>query len=189
MDLLLVRHGETLSNSRKIYAGRSSEELTEKGVLQAAKVANKLKQYDIYALYSSPIKRAVQTAEIIGKTLGKNYSIMNDFKEMMLGPWEGLSESEIASNYPREWKLWQGKPAELRLPGRESLDELLKRALKGINKISYLADERMIVIVTHVAIIRTLLLWRLNKSMNLYKTIDVPNAKIFNIQIKSSPPL
>jgi len=183
MNLLLVRHGETVSNLEKIYAGRSSEWLTERGIIQAKEVSEKLKHFDVQALYSSPIQRAIQTAEIIGKTLGLNVIIEDAFQEMAMGAWEGLHEEKVALLYPEEWQLWHSRPAELELQGRETLDGLLKRVLKGIYKIQEVHGLQNVVIVTHVAIIRVLLLWHSKKSLNLYKTIHVPNAEVFEINL------
>jgi alpha-ribazole phosphatase/probable phosphoglycerate mutase len=184
MNLLMVRHGEIPSNTKKIYAGRSTERLTDKGVDQVEETTEKLKEYRIHALYSSPIQRAVQTAEIIGEKLRKDVVTEDAFRELELGPWEGMYEKDIARLYREEWNIWNSRPAELKLPGRETLDELLLRVLEGIRNIKDGSGDT-IVIVTHVAIIRVLLLWHAKKSLNLYKTIHVPNAGIFELKIDS----
>ncbi len=181
----MVRHGEIPSNIKKVYAGKSPEPLTEKGVCQAKEVSEKLKKHEVNTLYSSPIQRALQTARIIGDAIGMDVRVDDVFREIEMGPWEGLSEIDIAQKYSEEWTTWNNRPAELRLPGRETLDELLHRVLKGIKRISQGAERTNIVIVTHVAVIRVLLLWHAEKSLNLYKTIHIPNAKIFRIKIDS----
>lgn len=186
MKLLLVRHGEILSNVNKVYAGESSEGLTERGLIQAKKVSEELKNHSVHTLYSSPIKRAIQTAEIICEKIGIDIVIENAFREMELGPWEGLSEKIIPEIFPKEWQIWQNRPAELSLRGRETLEELLKRVLKGIKNIYKNSANKTVVIVTHVAIIRVLLLWHKNMSLNLYKTIHIPNARVFKIKINGS---
>ena len=181
----MVRHGEIPSNLNKVYAGRSAEKLTSKGVTQAEEVAEKIKPHNLDELYSSPIARALQTAEIITGRIGKDILIDDSFRELEMGPWEGMSESDISRLYPYEWHIWNTKPAELMLPGRETLDALLKRVLTGVQDICGKAENRNVVIVTHVAIIRVLLLWHAKKNLNLYKTIHVPNAEIFQIRISS----
>jgi broad specificity phosphatase PhoE len=181
MNLVLVRHGETLSNIDRVYAGMSSESLTDVGRGQAEAVASKLKSRAVDALYSSPIRRASETARIIAKTICLDMNLNGAFKEMRLGPWEGMSEDAIAASYPGEWELWQTRPAELKMPGRETLEELRERVFAGLRGIKKEMAQGNIVIVTHVAIIRVLLLWRHNRSLNLYKTISVPNAGMFEI--------
>ncbi len=183
MNLLMVRHGEILSNVKKIYAGRSGEGLTAKGLAQAREVAERLSRRDVHALYSSPIRRAVQTAQIIGEAIGLEPVTEYAFREMEMGPWEGMSEDDIARLYPEEWRMWRDRPAELKLPGRETLDELLKRVLTGVQGIGRSMAGRTVVVVTHVAVIRVLLLRHEGKSLNLYKKIHVPNAGIFEISL------
>ncbi len=183
MKMLLVRHGEILSNIKKVYSGRSNEELTDRGAAQAVDISKKLKNYNIDAIYSSPMKRTLQTAGIIGEALKQNVRSDESFQELKMGPWEGLSEDNVAQTYPEEWKMWLKKPADLRLVGRETLDELLERVLMGIRKIYQKSSDETVLIVTHVAIIRVLLLWHSGKSLNLYKSIDVPNAIVHEVEI------
>ena len=189
MNLLMIRHGEIPSNVNKVYAGRSPERLTEKGVQQAREVSEKLKSLKIDALYSSPIQRALQTARIVSETIGIDPEVNDAFRELEMGPWEGMSENDVAKEYPDEWGVWNSDPAKLRLEGRETLDALLERVLTGVRDIYKNDSGGNVVIVTHVAIIRVLLLWHAKKSLNLYKTIHVPNAEIFKIRINSRPGL
>ena len=184
MNWYFVRHGQIESNLKKIYAGWSQEGLTQKGIQQAKEAAERLTGFDIARIYTSPLKRAVQTAEVIGKALNEKSILENSFKEMRLGPWEGRSEEEISRKYPEEWKLWNTRPAELMLEGRETLPELLKRVLSGIKEIRDQMDGSSVLVVTHVAVIRVLLLHAQKMDLNLYRTIPVPNGKIFEIDNK-----
>ena len=105
MKIALVRHGEIPSNVNKVYAGRSPENLTEKGVRQAQDVANKLLSFNVGAIFTSPIQRAVQTAEIIRSKINAELITITAFRELEMGPWEGLSENDIAIQYPKEWVI------------------------------------------------------------------------------------
>jgi alpha-ribazole phosphatase/probable phosphoglycerate mutase len=183
----MVRHGEIPSNVKNIYAGTSAEKLTPRGLLQAEDAADKLKAYDLLAIYSSPVERALQTADIIRSKTGLHVHVHNAFREMELGPWQGMSETEVAQRYPEEWKIWNSCPAELDIQGRETLNQLLERVLTGI--ITIYREHHNILVVTHVAIIRVLLLWSENESLNMYKSIHVPNAEILTIKIDSCPVL
>ncbi len=187
MKFLFVRHGEIPSNVNKVYAGRSAEQLTEKGAAQANEVAGILKNRDVHAIYTSPIQRAVQTAKVIGETIGLDFNTEYSFRELEMGLWEGMAETDVANQYPKEWQVWNSMPAELRLDGRETLEDLLERVLNGIRTIYMSDNDRTVVVVTHVAIIRVILLWHAKKSLNLYKTIHVPNAEVFEIDLASSP--
>ena len=176
-----VRHGKIYSNKVKVYAGWSDEELTDEGIRQAEKAGQVLKDKGIGWIYCSPLKRTVQTAGIIGQILGKRPILDDSFKELRLGAWEGMSEIEVARKFPEEWKLWNTRPGELVLGGRETLDELLDRVLDGLARLWQRVGNARILVVTHVAIVRVLVLKCEKKSLNLYKTISVPNGKVFEI--------
>ena len=181
MNCHLVRHGEIESNVKKFYAGWSEEELTPRGIQQAKEAGRKLVHLGIGGIYCSPLKRAVQTADIIGHLLKKEPVVEDSFKELRLGTWEGKSEEEVKRDFPEQWQIWNTRPAELVLEGRETLQELLERVLDGIERVKAKGDGKAVLIVTHVAIIRVLLLHSQRMDLNLHKSIDVPNGKIFEI--------
>ena len=185
MNWYFVRHGEIESNHRNIYAGWSEEGLTRKGRQEAAEAAKIVSNFNIDSIYTSPLRRAVQTAEIIGGFLKKQPILEESFKELKLGIWEGKNEKEIQRDFPDEWKIWDKRPTELGLEGRETLQELLERVLKGIEKIREKEVDGSVLVVTHVAIIRVLLLHSQGKDLNLYRAIPVPgNGKIFHLADK-----
>ncbi len=188
MNLYFIRHGEIDSNVNKVYAGTSSEPLNLSGKKQAEKAGYYLKNKIINKLYSSPIKRTYQTAEIIGSITGNKPIMYNSFRELSMGPWEGLSEDQIARDYRKQWETWNKAPAELTMDGRETLDDLLKRVLSGLKQIK-LTEVENVAVVTHVAIIRVMLLYVNKRSLNDYREISVPknggiylwqNGKVFN---------
>lgn len=180
MNWYFLRHGEIRSNVDKVYSGWSDEALTGRGVRQVREAAGKVRDLGIRKIYCSPLKRTVQTAQIIGEYLSVRHSIEKGFIELRIGPWEGMRESDIAEQYPEQWQIWNTRPGELKLEGRETLQELQDRVLGGLGKIQSDGVEPVL-IVTHVAIIRVMLLYSKNLDLNLYKTIDVPNAEIFEI--------
>jgi len=184
MNWYFVRHGEIESNVKKIYAGWSEEELTPRGSRQAREAAKKLASFEIDKIYTSPLKRTVQTAEIIGDFLNKRTIVEENFQELRLGIWEGLNEEEVGRKFPDEWETWNTRPAELILDGRETLYGLLDRVLSGIRKIRLNENSSTVLVITHVAIIRVLLLYTQKMDLNLYRTIPVPNGKIFKIDDK-----
>jgi broad specificity phosphatase PhoE len=183
-SIYLVRHGITKSNKLKIYAGWNEEELDEEGVLQVEKLGKKIKSWSIPQIYTSPIKRAIQTAHIINKYIRAEFIIEPDLIEMKLGAWEGMSEEQVALTYPREYKIWITKPAELKLNGRESLESVQERSVRTVNKILSSDLNKKFLIVTHVAIIRSLILFFKGFNLNQYKRIHVPNASIFEFKFQ-----
>lgn len=183
MKCLLIRHGETKSNLLKVYAGWNDEPLTEGGVQQAYEVGKLLATREIGVIYTSPLRRAVQTAEIIAQQTRTPVIEENGFIEMKMGPWEGKSEEEIAAGYPDEWHIWQTRPAELKLPGRETLDQLLERVLNTFVRIKKRSHQGHVVVATHYAIVRVALLHAWGQDLNMYKTVTVPNCVPFELEI------
>jgi len=184
MKWYLIRHGEIRSNKKKVYAGWSEEGLTWRGCRQAKKAAGEMFSKNIDAIYCSPLKRTVQTAKIIGHSLRIWPVISSNFKELKLGIWEGLSEGDVRRQFPKEWMVWHTRPAELYLEGRETLAELHNRVMAGMEKIRTESRGGSVLIVTHVAIMRILLLFTKRLDLNHYKTIPVPNAKLYDIDEK-----
>ncbi len=189
MKLFIVRHGQTESNRLKIYAGQSDEPLENEGINQAHVVGQALSGEKVSAVYSSPVRRALQTAQIIAVYFHERVSERKDLKvkaveglrEMALGPWEGLSEDEVARRYRNEWQIWLSRPAQLELRGRETLAQLQLRAVRALATIADDTKQDALV-VTHVALIRCLLLYYNGIELDRYKTIDVPNGSIFQLK-------
>lgn len=181
-EIYVIRHGLTESNKRKVYAGWKEEGLCSEGMRRISDMSQRLKEFQIKKIYSSPIRRAVQTAEIIDSTLKVGVVIENHLKEMRMHSWEGLSENEVAAVYPEEWRVWNTKPSELKMENRETLRDLLLRALVGIKRISGLSTGSNVLAVTHIAIIRMLIIYYNELPMDDYKKIEIPNGAVFLIK-------
>jgi broad specificity phosphatase PhoE len=185
MNWYFIRHGQIASNLKKVYSGRSDEALTEIGREQVRQASSQLAEIAIDAIYSSPLTRTQQTAEIIAHELDWNLPINSDdsFNELKMGPWEGMKEADVALQYPAEWTIWNSRPAELCLDDRETLLQLQTRVLEGLRAIQQSNPGQSILIVTHVAIIRVMTLFANNLDLNRYKSVPVDNATIFEFAI------
>ncbi len=184
MKLVLVRHGETVSNQSRIYAGWSNEPLTPNGVAQAHARGRALAQTpSISVIYTSPLERARQTAMVLAEHLGCSVRVDPALIEMKMGPWEQKSEQEVEAEFPDLWKLWLERPADVVLPGRETLQELLHRYLKFVEEVRARHHLGDIAVVTHYAIIRVAVLHAQGLDLNRYKTIHVPNCEAFSVEV------
>ncbi len=194
--IYFIRHGEILSNKEDVYAGWSDEELTPEGEQSARRMGEKLSEVGIEALFSSPIRRAVQTAELINLDLGKELITEPGFKEIKMGPWEGLRIKDIEGLFPEEFELWMTRPGDLVIEGRDTLGELQARAVAGVEKVIMKAVGKVkekgkvketgtsvVLVVTHVAIIRVLFLYYNGRPLNDYKKINVPNLSVFKLTL------
>jgi len=175
-----MRHGLTVSNTKKIYAGRSDEGLSQEGIRAVRKSYQKLEGLNIERIYTSPVTRSVQTAETINKPLGVNIELRDEFTEIKMGPWKGLSEDEVSERYPKEWRTWNSTPFQLEVLGRETLEQVQARALHGINSIIQ-SDIHVSLVITHVTPIRVLLIHFNGINRDEYRNIDVSHGTLFRL--------
>lgn len=160
--LYLLRHGQT-EGKIKIYKGLLDVPLSKEGESQAKKVSKFLlpymKRYDLKpeVIYSSPLKRALSTAEIIGKELSLKIKKADELKERSFGKWEGLSINEIISIYPEEFEKWRSNPLRFSPPDGESTLQLRRRAKKIIKQIINNHRGSQIFVVGHGSINRVIL--------------------------------
>lgn len=160
MKLLLIRHGETDWNIEKRIQGSTDTSLNENGYAQAITLANtlSLRPTPILALYSSPLARAAQTAQVIADKLSLPCQKVNDLREIGFGLWEGLRWDEVKTEFPEEFAAWYKNRRDTRPPEGESYLDLLNRlvpALKGL--IPSDKGESDLLVVTHSACIMSFL--------------------------------
>jgi len=184
----LIRHGEILSNIKKLYAGLSEESLTANGEEQVRLLAERLDGRGIRCIYASPLTRAVETAEILERHLGLTVILEKELREIILGPLEGLSYDEIRAQFPEVWKTWSQAPATLRLPGMETLAEVQKRIITLMRHLLKKHQGETIAAVSHMAVIRCALLYSTKRPLNDYRKIDIPNAAAFCFAVSEKNP-
>ena len=157
MNLILIRHGETDWNRSGRCQGIADIELNENGKKQAKEVADSLKDHHISAIYSSHLKRALETARHIADHHGLEVCVEHDLHEMNQGDLEGLSFPDIRDRYADVLKKWRETPETLRIPNGESLLEVQDRAWKVLEKVHDNHQGETVVAVSHNLTIITLL--------------------------------
>lgn len=155
--LILVRHAEAEGNLKRIFHGWTDSQITERGHIQAKKVAERLKDMHIDVIYSSTLKRTIQTAEYIAKAKGLPIIRTDKLKEINGGDWEGEEWSVLPEKWPKEYDTWENKPHVHRMPNGESMEEMQKRIVKEIKHIINSNKGKNICIVTHGTAIKALM--------------------------------
>lgn len=178
-DILITRHGETRSNRESRYAGWSDEPLVPAGRAQARRLAASLRGVGVERIRTSGIRRARQTADLVSAVLGVPVLEDERLNELRMGPWEGLSETEISAQFPHEYDTWCRRPHELRLPGRETLDDLAARV--GPAFVDSVSSGRRELLITHVAVVRLAMLLSQGQPLAHYKSITVPNCQVARV--------
>lgn len=152
MKLYLVRHGESTGNLTRTFCGQTDVELTPKGVMQAQNMAKLFKDIDIEKIYSSPLKRAYNTAKEIAKIKNIDIEINENLIERNFGDFEGLPWDEIEKRFPNDAKNAIDKHVFFDYKNGESYDDVIKRIDKFFE--NYVDNS---VVVAHGALIRILL--------------------------------
>ncbi|MHC5248120.1 histidine phosphatase family protein [Enterococcus sp. LJL90] len=157
MKLYLIRHGETDWNVASKIQGKSDIPLNANGQAQAEQLAEKLAANPLKfsKIYSSPLKRAVATADILSQQLKLGLIVAEGLKEINLGVWEGFTWPEVAEKYPLEYRQWYENRRRTRPPAGESYQDLLDRLLPTLVTIIG-ENSQDVALVTHSAVIMTL---------------------------------
>lgn len=155
--LIIVRHAEAEGNDKRVFHGWTDGEITARGRKQAEMVACRLKAEDIDAIYSSSLKRTLQTAQYIADVKGLSVKALDGLREINGGDWEGIGWDVLPGRWPVEYDTWENKPHMHRMPGGESMEELQDRVYNEVMSIVGENEGRSICIVTHGTAIRSLI--------------------------------
>jgi len=155
-EIILARHGETAWNVEEVFRGRLDIELNETGIKQAELLAEYLGKRKIDAIYSSPLKRAVKTAEIIAGYHKLDVEITPGLIDFDCGEWHGLSRQEVKDKYKKLYALWVSHPDKVKLPAGESLNEVRKRAMSVVDNV-VAKYEGTVVLVAHRVVNKVLI--------------------------------
>ncbi|MDP6127784.1 MAG: histidine phosphatase family protein [Dehalococcoidales bacterium] len=133
--IILARHGETAWNVEEIFRGRIDVELNETGRRQAQLLAGHLLDINIEAVYSSPLSRALETAEAIAGRRRLEVDVSAGLMDLDFGEWQGLSRREVAERYPALHEEWLNHPERVRFPAGGSLSAVRERATGLIDEL------------------------------------------------------
>jgi len=155
--LILIRHAEAEGNFLRIFHGITDSSITDKGHLQAQKVAHRLKEANIDILYSSTAQRAKQTAKYISDVIGLPINISDNLKEINGGDWEGQKWEDLPTKWPNQFDTWENMPHVHSMPNGETMEQFHNRLVVEIKHIISKNEGKVICIVTHGTAIRALL--------------------------------
>lgn len=147
--LCLVRHGQTDWNLEGRYQGQSDVPLNQKGLEQARSLAERLKGETFYAIFSSDLTRARQTAEPIANLLGLPIQLEPGLREINQGQWEGVLVEDIKARYAEIWSKRTEDPANVRPPGGETVREVATRVYAALDNIARRFPNGQVLIVSH----------------------------------------
>jgi broad specificity phosphatase PhoE len=185
-QLILVRHGETEENAAGIAQGWHHGTLSDLGKQQVLRLAERVARMQPNALFSSPLGRALATAQAIADATGLEIHTLDALREVCLGTWEGRSYLEIRRDDAENYQRWRDDPGSA-CPGGESHNDVLHRMEQAFGTIASSADGQAMraVVVTHGAAIRLGATVLLGAPVELSRHLDQDNAAI-NIFVRRS---
>jgi broad specificity phosphatase PhoE len=153
--IVLVRHGETDWNLERRFQGHADPPLNARGRAQAHELAEELAAHPVSVAYTSPLRRASQTAEILVRRLGVELHTSETLMEVDVGSWSGLTHAEIEARYPDGYRRWldQGQGWD----DGETYDELGARVVSGLLELGSRHAGETVLAVTHGGPIRSAL--------------------------------
>jgi broad specificity phosphatase PhoE len=176
--IFLVRHGQTVSNARGFYMGRSDEDLSEVGYEQARRLAARMAGLPVTAIYASPLRRTYNTASILAGPHGLEPMVLDELIELDVGDWRGRHVDEISRRWPELWRQWMTDPSGVTLPNGESLDAAASRAAAVFHRIAEADRGKQVVIVTHEVIVKLIAASVLAAPNSIYRRFEIGNASL-----------
>ena len=171
--IVLARHGQTDWNRTYLFQGKTDIPLNDAGREQAHALAERLSPWEAEVVYSSPLERAMYTAEVIAKRLGLSPVALPELQEVDFGTWEGRSILGLKKERSADFERWNADPFFNPPPGAETWDDIKGRLARAVRRMLDGPQSR-IVAVSHGGIMRGLYavllgfdphtVWRMNVS-------------------------
>lgn len=183
MDLILLRHGETVHNIQGKYSSDDCP-LSDEGIIQIEKAADKIHNMIIDKIWVSPLYRTMESMEIIRKYHNIPYFIKPDIREIDAGLLKGKSFDEGIKLYPKEIEDYLYDYIDTPLPQGESVQEAFERARKVLGDVK---DQKgNILMITHGGFISLLLSYLLGDVKN-YHRFDIDNGSFSLVKMDNFP--
>ena len=175
---IFVRHGETEWNHHLRFRGRADIPLNEMGAEQARRVAQRLAETPLAAIYASPLSRTLRTAESIA--VPHHVSVVPEARLLDLdyGVWQGKTPAEVEASDPKRYAQWQTQPDRVRIPGGETLRQLRTRVIQLIDDLGRERPGETVVLVSHDIVGKTLMCAVLGLDNNAVWRVAQDNAAL-----------
>jgi len=185
MRLFLLRHGRTQWNKEGIFRGRADIPLDEVGRKEAELLGKRLKDVPIKAIFSSPLKRAQETASIIASFTKSPVFVREELIDISFGSWEGLSVEEVRLRFPDLYEKWLNAPHELSFPQGESLKVVEERAFNFIEDLKSNHQKDTIALVTHRVVLKVLISKLLGLNLKAFWRIEQGTSALNEFEWKN----
>lgn len=176
--IYLIRHGLTAANKSDVFAGRTQEPLHSEGIVQMHDVGNHLARRGITRIFCGPLARTRQSARIVGDLLSVPVQADAALTEINIAHWDGLTKGAIRLKYGPEYPDWLDDPAGFHVEGCETILDVQNRAVDFLEKLFTEYSGENLLVVSHLIVVRALLLHYLARPVSDFRNIKVGNAQI-----------
>ena len=184
--LILIRHGETQWNRDGVFRGKADVPLNERGLAQADAVGRHLAGRPFGAVFTSPLKRALDTARAVAKAKDGDRIIVQDagLADIDRGEWQGLRREAVQGRFPDLYARWFSDPESVTFPSGESLADLQARALPCVARVAKEHEGSAAALVTHHVVLRVLLCGLLGVGLSRFRGFEVEPASISELEFE-----
>jgi broad specificity phosphatase PhoE len=176
--IYLIRHGLTAANKNDVFAGRTEEPLHPEGVSQMREVGKLVAGRGISRIFCGPLTRTRQSAGIVAELLGVPFTAEEGLNEISIPHWDGLTKEMIRTRFGPQYPTWLDGPAGFRVPDCETIAEVQKRGVACLETIMANHPGQSLLVVSHLIVVRSLLLHYLGQAIADFRTIKVGNAQV-----------
>ena len=185
--IILARHGQTEWNKEHRFQGRTDVALTEEGKAQAEALSARLASTPLDAVFTSPLSRALWTAQEVARPHNLEPEILTDLTEINFGTWEGQSIPQLQANSRTAWSSWRADPFFNPPAGAETWERIYSRLTRAVRAV---LEEKhsTAAIISHGGIIRALLAVLCGLNPHKVWNIDVSNCSITAVELRHGRP-
>jgi len=189
MRLIIVRHGESEWNKIGRYQGQEDAALSDLGQRQAQALGGRLQREKIDAIYTSPLRRAADTARAIAEYHADvPFHTEDALLEIHHGDWQGLYSKDVKAQYGAELREWQLYPTRSQMPNGESFSNILKRVVDFKERLEAEYGDQTLLVSTHDVVVKILVADALGINMDRINRLWITNASVSVIEYGNDLP-
>ena len=183
--IFLARHGESDWNVEKRFQGHSDRPLTERGRKQARALADLVGAEKIDAVYTSPLSRARETAEIVAARAGLEPVALPDLREVDTGSWSGLSRADVEARFPEGFARWRSGGSGWE--DGETYEEMAERVIGALRTIAEGHPDGRVLVISHGGPIRAIHAAAEGVAIDDYRRLRPvePNARLSTVAVEN----
>ena len=182
ITFFLIRHGSCNGLGQTLWGRTHGVCLNETGKLEAQQLAERLQGITLHAIYSSPLQRALETAETIARSMKLEVTKNSALDEVDFGEWTGKSFDTLSSD--EDWRRFNSVRSATRIPGGESFLEVQTRIVTELERISAQHNDERVAIVSHADVIKAAVGYFTATPIDLLQRIEISPCSVSMVSME-----